>query len=181
MVRYGLPDNYDLLVDPIPEPVTLSLIKAQPEPSPRPSTNKAFEDAYQNIETCISAFVELTVKEQDSRNEILNSKIGKHDALANANISHLADDFNTRLELQTKQVRDVIRREKNVFGLKKNVSVERKKNVNARKKRNVSARKKRNVNELKRRRNVRNKKNVNGKQKKSVNVNKKKKPKRNKN
>ncbi|KAK6890134.1 mRNA export factor GLE1 [Candida tropicalis] len=106
MVRYGLPDNYDLLVDPIPEPVTLSLIKAQPEPSPRPSTNKAFEDAYQNIETCISAFVELTVKEQDSRNEILNSKIGKHDALANANISHLADDFNTRLELQTKQVRD---------------------------------------------------------------------------
>lgn len=112
MVRYGLPDNYDLLVDPIPEPVTLSLIKAQPEPSPRPSTNKAFEDAYQNIETCISAFVELTVKEQDSRNEILNSKIRKHDALANANISHLADDFNTRLELQTKQVRDVIRREK---------------------------------------------------------------------
>lgn len=116
MVRYGLPDNYDLLVDPIPEPVTLSLIKAQPEPSPRPSTNKAFEDAYQNIETCISAFVELTVKEQDSRNEILNSKIGKHDALANANISHLADDFNTRLELQTKQVRDVIRREKEQIG-----------------------------------------------------------------
>lgn len=73
MGRFGLPANFEVEVDLITEPVTLSVIKPQLEPISQTNTNKVFEKAYQIIENYTSTLIESNVKELDARQQTLIS------------------------------------------------------------------------------------------------------------
>ncbi|RCK54603.1 Nucleoporin GLE1 [Candida viswanathii] len=111
-MRYGLPDDFEVAVDITPEPVSLSLIKAEPEPVARSESEKVFQEVCRNIESSTSALIELKEQEMLGRRGVLNLKISAHYALADANISYLAENFESKLQLQSNEVEDVIRREK---------------------------------------------------------------------
>lgn len=111
-MKFGLPDNFEVAVDVSLKPanqITLSLIKPS---RPKNTFNDIFRKTYNDIDENTLELINFKRNEINNRLDTLHSKMRSREAQADANITHLIQDFDSQLRIQNSQVEELIRREK---------------------------------------------------------------------
>ena len=109
-MKFGLPDNFEVVVDVSSKPanqITLSLIKPS---RPKNTFNDVFKKTCNDIDENTLDFIKSKQNEINERVDTLQSKMKSREAQADANITHLIQDFNSQLRIQNEQVEDLIRK-----------------------------------------------------------------------